>query len=541
MPKKEFRLPVRTIAIGLTMALLLAACGGEGETDGGTDARSEGRLPPEEQVIDIGYSEDSYRTLGELTDFGKWPLYTRVTDTLVNMNDSLQVEPMLAERWEQLPDTNTFRFYLREGVQFHDGSEMTAEDVKYTMDRIIEEGPRNYQKLGPESVQVVEPHTIDITPTEVNNRLVLQLVHPQFGINKAGSDFLKPVGTGPFRFAEYVPDSRFVVERFDDYWDDARIPEAQRITFRFLPDLQTRLLGLRSGELDLIGDIIPDAVDEIESSGDAEIVRSGPGGAAPRIDFNIDGEAPYDLGRDPQIREAVALAIDLETLIETVEQGNADPAPLPRELFGDAADFVEGVPYDPEQATKILRDLGWKPGTDGVLVREGRRLSLSYLVGSAGLDPAAKVTGEVLQSQLRDVGIEITIDPAGDAASSQARRSAGEFDLLHQGGSQNEASPCFVYDLLYYSPERGGTEGNRFHAPGGAVDTAIEGCRTAVTLEEVQMNAAEAARLLVEVEHIRIPLGSRLRIWGVKKVVKDFVAHPALGRGNWEDLYLVEG
>lgn len=528
-----------TLVAALVLALwvLLGACdagGTDRDAAVDTDAESPAPQPQEEQVLTVGYEEDTY-SFGEgaRPDLGKWPLNPQIFDTLVHMTEELEIEPMLAETWEYDRNTNTHRFELREDVVFHDGSAFTADDVKYTVDTIAAANPTNYQQLGPDSTVVVDPHTVEITTTEPNERLVDQLTHASFGINRAGSDPLEPIGTGPFRFVEYTENDRLVVERFDDYWGETA--KADRITFRFIEDQQTRLLGLRSGELDLVYDVPVDAVQEIEASPDLALARSGPA-AFGRIDMNIAGQEPFDILEDPQVREAVAHAVDRSALVETVYGDNADDNPLPGHLFGEHADEVEGVPFDPDRAAELLEEAGWARNSTEIREKDGRQLSLTYLTLSP--TPDARLIGEVLQDQLSAVGVSVEIDPSTDSGITSERRENGQYDLLHQGGSQNNTDPCFLLDLLYYSPERGGREGNRFLAPGGAVDDAIEDCRSAPSTDEAQMHAAEAARLLIEELHIYVPTGNAYRLWASRANVQDFVPHPALGRGNFKDIYL---
>lgn len=527
----------RAAALALALTVVAAGCGGSGD-DSAPGQQSRSARPLDRQILTVASAADTFSAPGAGTpSLGKFPLYVRVTEGLANLRTDYQVEPQLAERWEVDEATNTFRFFLRRGVRFHDGQELTADDVKFTFDLIATTNPRNAQQLAPESTKVVDRYTVAVTPVRRNNRLVEQIVHPTFGILRKDSDPFRPVGTGPFRFVEYVKDDRLVVERFDDYWATDNRAKTRRITFRFIPDLQTRLLALRSGQVDVVSEVTPDATQEVEGTPGLRLVKSG-AGASGRIDFNIAGIEPFDLGKDPVIREAVGLGIDRRAVIETVYRGNADPSPLSRQLFGNHAERVRAAPYDPERARQLLDGAGWRVGAGGIRAKDGRRLSLHYLTLSP--TPDAKLIGEVIQDQLRRIGVEIRIDPSGDAATTGARRNDGQYDLVHQGGSQNDANPCFLIDLLYYSPEKGGRASNRFGAPGGKVDEGIEQCRAATNIDAVRAAGAEAYRQLVDVERMVIPVGDAFRIWAVKDSVDGFVGHPGVGRAVWEGLYLVE-
>lgn len=528
----------RRESIFVALALLTtAACGGDVAPPG----QSVDALPLEEQVLTVGTLGDSYLSCKcDGPSFGKYPLNTSVFDTLVRMDENHQVVPMLAERWEFDEPANTYRFFLRRGVTFHDGQELTAEDVEYTFELFAEMSGTNYFQMGVDSVTVVDRYTVEITPVTKNNRMVEQLVHPDFGINRKGSysDPFRPVGTGPYRFMEYVKNDRLVVERFEAHWDPERNARATRMTFRFIPDAQTRILALRSGELDLIIDVPRDAADGLEGAPDIEVVRSRVG-AYNALSFNIAGIAPYDLPQDPAVRLAVALATDRSAVLERVWAGNAEESTtwVPPSVLGSQAATVEGVSHDPGRAREVLEQAGWTPGPDGIRLRDGRRLSLAHVVSGPGdSDPRDSVAAaELIQSQLKDVGVETTIE-VPEAGLASARSTSGEYDLLQSVGNQNEANPCFLPDLSYYS--KGTSPSVKFRAPGGKTDEAIEGCRTATDIEEVRRYSAEAIHQLVDVEHVVVPLIGLYRIWGMADNVAGFVPHPSLTNQRWEGVHL---
>ena len=527
----------------LALVMVTGACGGSG---GGTDSTSGSGpdatpLPMERQVLTVGTLPDRYlNELPERPDLGKYPLNTSVFDTLARMNEDLQVEPRLAERWEFNEATNTYRYFLRKGVKFHDGAELGAEDVKYTWDLIVKAHPTNYQTLGPDSVKVVDQHTVDVTPTKKNNRLIEQLVHPIWGVNRRGSDPLKPVGTGPYRFVEWVKDDRFVVEAFDGYWDPSQAAKAKRITFKFIADGQTKILALRSGELDLIMDVPLSQAAEVKASPGLEVVNSKTG-AYNALNFNILGQAPYDLGKDPVIREAVAAGVDRKAVLQKVWGGNADESTtwIPPAVLGSYASTVKGVVHDQKRAAQVLDQAGWTPGPDGIRVKDGRRLTLVHIIAGPGdSDPRDSVAAaELIQDQLKRIGVETKIETP-EAAAASARQRNGEYDLLQALGNQNEANPCFLPDLLYYS--KGGPT-NKWRSPGGKTDQAIERCRSATNIEDVRMATAEAIHELVDVERVIIPLIGLKRIWAMKENVAGFTPHPSLTNQRWEKVFLASG
>src|SRR5215207_3188303 len=235
---RRFGRGVLAWALLIVIALMATACAGAPVTGGAA---------PQEMVI--GAASDSYRTDAKRANVGMFPVNGGIYETLVRMTADYQIEPLLATSWEFVAP-NTWRFKLRQDITFHDGQKFTAEAVKATMNRVAEAGGGT-AGVGPDSVKVVDDSTVEITPARPNQRLLHQIVHPSYSIIAPGSDpAAKPVGTGPFKFVEYVKGDRIVVERNADYWGEKA--KLSKLTFRFIPDDNSRVLALKAGELQLI-------------------------------------------------------------------------------------------------------------------------------------------------------------------------------------------------------------------------------------------------------------------------------------------------
>ena len=487
----------------------------------------------------IGYIADEYRVdPPERANVGYYPLNTNIFESLVRLTPDYQIEPLLAESWEFV-EPNTYRFTLRQGVTFHDGTPFTAEAVLWSMGRIAQAGG-GILFLDESSTKAIDDFTVEITPAQPNRRLLEQLNHPNESIIAPNTNPAEVrIGTGPFREVEYVKEDRYVVEAYDGYWGDDK-PQVGRITFRFYPDPTTRVLALQSGEVDLIAETPPEAAAQLEAEGQFRVITSGVG-AYQALYVNIHGENPYDLGADRAVREALAAAIDKDAIVAGVWQGFADPSAtmIPPAILGPAAANIQPVAADPARAGEILDAAGWAPGANGVREKDGRPLQLTMIVGFPNAEIHRSMP-EFVQAQLRDVGIGVEIVQTPDTATYETRLAAGEGDLWAEAGSQNDGNPCFLPDLLFATPlPEGDPEAAMYgaaFAPGEAFDEFIAQCRSAPSIEEVQEAAAGAMKVVIDDEFVVLPLAGTRQIYGVSETVADFAPHPSRLNQRWTEL-----
>ncbi len=497
-----------------SLLLLLAACN-SGSSKPATNNR---------QQLVVAAPGDGYGLGGE-SELGLYPLNTTIYEPLVRLSADYRPEPLLATRWELLPP-NRWRFHLRSGVRFHNGSPFTAEAVRWTMERMAHRGAGS-TGIAPGSTRVVDDSTVDITPVFPNRRLPEQLTHPVYSIMAPGSDPTQhPVGTGPFRFVDYRPAEHITVARFAGYWGGRALLGG--ISFRFVPDPATRVLSLRAGE----SDVVEEFPREVS---DPRVVRS-PVSGYEALDVTVHGRAPYDLGGERAVRHAIAAAVDRVRIARDVWSGAADPTPtvVPAAALGAFASRIRGVDHDPAAARAILDSAGWRVGADGVRSRRGRRLELTLVVGFPN-PYIHRPMPELMQSALREIGIELHIVQVPDDAAYQARIRSGEGDLWAEAGGQNDANPCFLTQLLFYSGPRLHPSGYaRLFAPGPSLDGFVDACREGRTREVVERSAADAEHVLVDEEYIVIPLAATRRVWAVSDRVHGFVPHPSSLSQRWE-------
>ncbi len=518
---RKFGLPA--LILGLT--LLAFACG--------TSTTS----PDARQELDVGFTEDQYVLEGPDAGLGMYPLNANIFETLTYMTPDYEVKPLLAERWEYRAP-NTWRFFLRKGVTFQNGEPLNAKAVKEGLfDRLAKIEGGSTILAGPDSAKVVDEYTIDFTPTAENLRVPEQLVHPNNGVAAPGSDIgEKPVGTGPFRFVEYLPKERIVVERNPDYWGQR--PKLDRIAFRFYPDPNARRLALDAGEIDFAYEVPRQDVESLKGRGVK--IETSPVGAYEAMYANIHGEPPYDLLQDVRLRKAVAYGIDRDALVEKVLDGLAttDQTYVPPSSLEPHASLVKGFSYDPAKAEDLLEEAGWEPGTDGIREKDGRRLELTLVSGFPSADVHRPIPAYV-QSQLEEIGIALEIVERPDSASFQALIDTGEGDLYLEQGNQNDANPGFLPVLLFYTGGSGASAPYQsLFAPGPEFDRLIAPSLTTPDTEKSRKSVAEAMHYIVDEQAVILPLAGIYRIYGMKDSVEGFEPHPSFLSVRWNDVSL---
>ena len=502
---------------GGALFLALTAC-----SERSTSAAADGALV-------VGASADVSPSGAFQARLGVYPLNANVAETLTRMTPDFQLEPLLATRWEYV-GSNTWRFHLRRGVVFHDGQPFGANAVQESM-QLIARGGMGYSGLGTSSVRAIDDSTVDITPTVPNLHLPQQIAHPNYSIFAPGSTpGERPVGTGPFVWVEYTPYERVVVRRNANYWGTA--PLLDRITFRFIPDANTRVLALLAGEVDVIIDVPREQATTLAARG-WTVARAAPGQAL-ALSLNVHGSAPNDLLQERAVRRAMALALDRRELIRNVWNGEAADVQnmtVPAILGADSV-RVRGFRYEPAAAARLLDSAGWQRGRDSIRTRRGRRLQLE-LVASVEMDAAAIA---LIQAQLREVGIDARWVRLPDAGSLSERVGAGHFDINLALSNQNDADPIFLPALQFYSKSK--RPFARWLHASATFDSVVEAGLATSDPAEMRRLAAEAIHIAVDEETVTIPIAALFRIYAMRPGVHGFTPHPSQTNQSWTTVHV---
>jgi peptide/nickel transport system substrate-binding protein len=326
----------------------------------------------------------------------------QIFDTLLRRNlKTLQLEGNLAESWRAVNDT-TWQFKLKRNVKFHNGEPFDAAAVKFSIERMLnpkQGAPGRTSIATIDHVDVVDPYTVNVITKAPFPLLPVRMspghcgtvgiVPPKYLAEVGDAGFaVKPVGTGPYKFVEWVKDERLVLEANKDYHRGA--PAIDRLTFRPVPELTTRVAALLSGQADLVSDIPPDQTGKIRSSGTAHVEISTLGGFVIMVKMtNYLTPGPW---QDVRVRKAINYAIDMDTIIKTVLEGHGHVlgVPLEKEAFGFNPN-IKWYGYNPERAKALLREAGYANGFEMTLHVPNRRYMNDIEVVQAMAQMLAKV------------------------------------------------------------------------------------------------------------------------------------------------------
>ncbi len=332
-----------------------------------------------------------------------------IYNSLIKKDIHSDLVPDLAESWS-MPDDSTYVFKLKQGVKFHDGSDLTAEDVAFTFNSLLDPEFRSpkraaYEKL--ESINVKDPYTIvfhlkePFAPFLIN--MVLGIVPKPEGEEGLRDLNENPVGTGPFRFVSRRSGEEIVLERFTDYFSPFEEPgRLERLVYRIIPDDTIRILELEKGSIDFVQNNIPrDIVGRMREKDEFE-VSVKPGTNFYYMGFNMQD----DILKSEKVRQAICHAVDRDSIIENLLYGFATPAGslLPEGHWAYEPETIE-YGHDPEKAEQLLEEAGYElkqlEGAD-----EPARFKLLYKTSQNKL---SRQIAEVFQANLKQVGIHVDI------------------------------------------------------------------------------------------------------------------------------------
>jgi peptide/nickel transport system substrate-binding protein len=326
-------------------------------------------------------------------------VYNNLLEGLVKLNMQGEVVRALAERYAVSIDGTAYIFTLRRGVKFHNGRALTADDVKFTLERDLDPNtghPHRSYYEDIQDIQAIDTHTVRIALQKPNAMFIFNLARANSAIiPKEEVERLKshPIGTGPFQFREWVQGDRIILTKFKDYYEPG-VPSLDRVVFRFIQDPSAQMAALRTGDVDVIGvGMSPESALELKGDPAFRVIE-GLTTTDVIVAMN-NSKPPFS---DIRVRKAITYAINRDEVIKGSTFGMAKPIgshmdPL-NPYYVDLSHLYE---YDPQKAKQLLAEAGYPQGFECVL-----RLAEPYL--------AYRRAGEIIASQLATVGVKAKIE-----------------------------------------------------------------------------------------------------------------------------------
>ncbi|WP_274424294.1 ABC transporter substrate-binding protein [Chelativorans sp. YIM 93263] len=364
-------------------------------------------------------------------------VYANIFEGLTRIGPNGNVQPALAESWEVSDDGTVYTFHLREGVTFHDGTTFDAEDVKFSLERAMAEDSTNAQQQlfsAIETVEVIDPATVEVTLENPQGSFLYNMgwgdaviVAPESAENNREN----PVGTGPFTFENWAKGSSVTIVKNPDYWGEpVALDEAE---FRFIPDAAASVTALLSGDVQAFPNLqASDSLPQIEADPRFEVVIGATEGET--ILAMNNGKEPFD---NLQVRQAISHALNRDEIILGATSGNGVPIGSHFSPASEAyVDLTDTYPHDIEKAKEILAEAGYPEGFEATLK----------------LPPPtyARQGGEIVASQLREIGIEFEIIPMEWAQWLEQVFTNRDYDLTIISHTEPNDIEIYARDDYYF-------------------------------------------------------------------------------------------
>ncbi|GAB3799161.1 glutathione ABC transporter substrate-binding protein [Virgibacillus kimchii] len=506
----------------LVILLILAACADEpepveeDEVDNGETETVEDHL-----VVDIA-SDPVSLDPHAANDGNSLYVMNAMYDTLVTLDTDLELQPALAESFEQLEDT-VWEAKIREDVTFHDGSELNAEVVKANLDRVLDPemgSPLAFLFDMIEAVEVTDEYTVEITTAYPFSALPLHLAHPgghMISLESIEADYEavengeepfasvneNPVGTGYFKFDERSSGAHVTLVKNEDYWGEEA--QVDSVTFQVVPEDLTRVAELETGDADIIYPVNANDMEQIDNNEGTHVHQSDSSNLT-YIGMDTQRE-PFN---DDRVRRAVAMTIDNEEIIEGVTDGVALTAegPLAPTVIG-YSDAITPMEHDLETARELLAEAGYEDG---------------FTASIAVNDRTTSDIATIVQAQLSEIGIDLDIEMMETGAYLEVTAN-GEIDM-HVGswGTVTLDADYGLYPMFH--SENAGAPGNRSFFSNTEVDDLLDQARQE-TEEEVRMELYEEAQQIIIDEAPIVPVYHSVLLAGLRDEVNGFYQYPS--------------
>lgn len=535
------------MAFLIVFAFFLAACSGKSSSDGNGNGNgnNDGGNGGEQgngddttaggDLIILSQSEAVTLDPQMATDVPSSNVSTNIYDTLVTFDENMNIVGSLAEEFKQVDDT-TWEFKLRSGVKFHDGSDLTADDVVATFNRVLDPNvgsPRAFLYEMITKVEAVDELTVRFTLEYPFAPFPAHLAHEggsilsEESIQKDYEEMEKgetagayigtnPIGTGYFKLEQWEPGDYLKLVRNDDYWGEKA--KLDSVTFRVVDEALTRIAELEVDNAHIIEPLNPSNMAQVENIAHASVYKRASLSLA-YIGFNMEKE-PFN---DVRVRQAISHAIDKTQILEGIYEGTGVPAvgPLAPDVWGYDPS-VKPLEYDLEKAKSLLAEAGYADGFSTTIWTND--------------NPDRMKMAEYVQAALKELNIEVKIEVM-EWGTYLAQTAAGNHDMFILGWSTATADADYATYPLFHSSNVG-EPGNRTFTKDAELDKILEEARVETDETKRKELYRQAQEKLVEIAPMIYLLHTDL-IVGVNDKVQGFSISPS-GMFQLKDVTLKE-
>lgn len=464
------------------LMLSLASCGSSTDTGTSTGGVSSSK---DANTLMVGQGADAKSLDPQASnDSVSSTVCKQIYDTLFYQDENMELQPSLVDTYELLEEGTLLHMTLKEGIYFHNGEELKASDVKFTLERALDSA-EVIAIVGPiETVEVLGDYELEVHLSYSFAPILSHLAHTAISIlnekavTESGADYgtTVVVGTGAYAFDSWQIGDRINLVRNEDYWNG--VAKTEKITYRSIPDSSARLIELESGGIDICYDISPTDVERVETSESMKLINSN-NFSNSYVGFNVE-KAPFD---NVLVRQAINWALDIDAIVEVVYNGTGQTATGPiGEMVWAYSEDLTGYGYDVEKAKELLAEAGYPDGFETTIwTNENTQRTL---------------IAEIVQNQLAAVGITVKMETL-EWGTYLDDTAAGKHDMFIFGWVTVTGDPDYGLYASFHS-DNIGSSGNRAYYANDRVDELLDLARSSTSQEERAEAYAEVQQIIVD-------------------------------------------
>lgn len=446
-----------------------------------------------------------------------------VAEGLSAISPDFKLVPCIADSWEAVQD-DTWRFHLNNSVVFHDGSKLTADDVKYALDRAIEMNPSLGARLDIKEINVVDPLTLDIVAKTPDASLPSRMAYGSACIYKnneqSDGSITSPICTGPFKFVSYDQASDILVVARNDLYREGP-PKLAKVTVKFgISDPNSREMAIEKGEVDFTTEPPLGSTKRLQADSNLNVtihkVCQGY-----KLKFGNITKAPYD---DVKVRQAIAYAIDRKSIVDNILLGRgaiSDGNALTPGLEWRNND-IKGYSYDTQKAKEMLEEAGWKDTDgDGIVDKDGKPFKITLYTWSER--PALPLIEQAVQSELKEIGIEAEARVMDYSAIQQHADEWGMIWVFGGDSCMMIPDPSYYLESQFLSTD----PTNDYGYKNSKVDELLLKARKTFDQDERYDLYKEVQKIVYDEDCAQVPIAHHYLCVVMKKDVKGYIPNPA--------------